>query len=194
MPTLQARQLMTRVETALRSQADETSHQISAPHAEAHPNASAVFLSVPSEPSEDREAHAAEHVLLQQRLHLLGMFLVFLEAIASGNYERLNSMQQEMQEALDRDEEAIWQMVPLACSFVLHFTVWQEGARLVPRLLDAKERMSQSGSHFAIIKVRQWLALTAVEAGRLRLAYEESQAALGLIEQISGYTPLKGYL
>ena len=189
----QARQLMARVETALRSQANETNHQISAPYTEVQANASAGILSVSSESSDDREVHAAEHVLLEQRLSLLRMFLVFLEAMASGNYERLISMQQEMQEALDRDEDAIWQMIPLACSFVLLFTVWQEGARLLPRLLGAKERVSQSGSRFAIIKVRQWLALTAQESGRLRLAYEESQAVLSLIEQIAGYTPLKGY-
>ena len=188
-----ARQLMARVETALWPRANDISPQIAAPYAGAQANASAGILSVSSEPSEDREAHTAEHVVLQQRLRLLRMFLVFLEAIASGNYERLNSMQQEVQEALDRDEEAIWQMVPLACSFVLHFTVWQEGARLMPRLLDAKEQVSQSGSRFAIIKVRQWLALAAQESGRLRLAYEESRAVLGLIEQIAGYTPLKGY-
>ncbi len=121
------------------------------------------------------------------------MFLVLIEATASGDHERLSSMQQEIEEALDQDEEAIWQMVPLACSFVLHFTVRQEGARLLPRLLDAKERVSQSESRFATIKVRQWLALSAVEAGQLRLAYEESQAALDLIEQMAGYALLKGY-
>ena len=189
----EARQLMARVETALRSQANETGHQISAPHTEALAGVSAITLSVATEPSEDRDAHPAEQTVLHYRLRLLSMFLVILEAIASGNHERLNSMQQEIQDALHQDEEAIWQMVPLACSFVLHFTVWQEGARLLPRLLDAKEQVSQSGSRFAIIKVRQWLALAAQESGRLRLAYEESQAVLGLIEQIAGYIPLKGY-
>jgi LuxR family maltose regulon positive regulatory protein len=39
----------------------------------------------------------------------------------------------------------------------------------------------------------QWLALSAVEAGQLRLAYQESLAALDLIEQMAGYALLKGY-
>jgi LuxR family maltose regulon positive regulatory protein len=37
------------------------------------------------------------------------------------------------------------------------------------------------------------LALAAVRAGQLRLAYQESQAALDLIEQMAGYVLLKGY-
>jgi len=184
----EVQQLMVRVETALLSQVDETWRKFSAPHADLPADAAS-----PSHLFEDRETHTAEHALLQWRLHLLRMFLVVLEAIANGDHERLNSMRQEIQEALDRDEEAIWQMVPLSCSFVLHFTVWQEGARLLPQLLDTRERVGRSGSHFAIIKVKQWLALTAPEAGRLHLAYEESQAALSLIEQLAGYAPLKGY-
>ena len=63
----------------------------------------------------------------------------------------------------------------------------------MPQLLKAKEQVGRSGSLFASIKVRQWLVLAAVEAGRLRLAYEESLAALGLIEQMAGYALLKGY-
>jgi len=97
-----------------------------------------------------------------------------------------------MQE-LDQDEEVIWHMLPLFCSFILHYRIWGEGARLVPRLLSAKERVSPSGSLFANARVRQWLAMAAVEAGQLRLAYQESLAALELIEQMAGYALLKGY-
>ena len=185
-------QLMTRVETALLSQMDETSRHFSAPHADLPAELPAEAAS-PSHRFENREDRAAEHALLQWRLHLLRMFLAVLEATATGDHERVNSMRQEIQEALDRDEEAIWQMVPLSCSFVLHYTVWQEGARLLPQLLDTRERVSRSGSLFATIKVKQWLALTAPEAGRLHLAYEESQTALGLIEHLAGYAPLKAY-
>lgn len=185
---VEARQLMALVETALNlgPLADGIGYQGSA-------------LSAPvdagghSDPSADQETAATEHALLRRRLRLLSMFLDFLDAIASGDHARLNSMQQEIQEALDQNEEAIWRMVSLSCSFVLHFTVWQEAARLLPRLLDARAWASRSGSHFATIKVRQWLTLAAMDAGRLRLAYDESQAALGLIEQIAGYVPLKGY-
>ena len=143
-------------------------------------------------PPENLEARAAAEALLLRRLRLLRLFLISIEAIATGEVERLSSLQQEMQE-LDRDEEIIWQMVPLGYSFVLHFTVRREGAWILPRLLDAKQQADQSGSPFAIIKVRQYLALVALEAGRLRLAYEESLAALDLIKQMAGYALLKGY-
>jgi len=176
----EVQQLMARVETALQPQSDETSYQFSVPHA------GAVF------PPENLEARAAEEALLLRRLRLLRLFLVSIEAPATGEGERLSSLQQEMQE-LDRDEEIIWQMVPLGYNFVLHYTVRQEGARLLSQLLDAKRQVNQSGSHFATIKVMQWLALAALEAGRLRLAYEESLAALDLIKQMAGYALLKGY-
>ena len=179
----QVRQLMARVDTALQTQADETNPELAAPGA----GTGAVV------PPRDLEARAAEEALLCRRLSLLRLLLGFLEAMASGDHERLNGMQQEIEEALDQDEEAIWRIIPLACSFVLYFTVRQEGARLLPRLLEARQQMSQPESHFATIKVRQYLALAAVEAGHLRLASEESQAALDQIEQVAGYALLKGY-
>jgi LuxR family transcriptional regulator, maltose regulon positive regulatory protein len=178
----EVQQLMARVETALQAPADETSHQLSA----SHTDAGATF------PFETREARATEEALLQRRLRLLRLFLVLIEATATGEFERLSSMQQEIQEELDRDEEAIWQMVPLACSFILYYAVRQEGAELLPRLLEARRQVSRSRSPFATIKVRQWLAITALEAGHLHLACEES-IALDLLEQIEGYTLLKGY-
>ena len=179
----QVRQLMARVDTTLQTQADETNPELAAPGA----GTGAVV------PPRDLEARAAEEALLRRRLGLLRLLLGFLEAMASGDHERLNGMHQEIEEALDQDEEVIWRTVPLACSFVLYFTIRQEGARLLPRLLEARQQVSQPGSHFATIKVRQYLALAAVEAGHLRVASEESQAALDQIEQLAGYALLKGY-
>ena len=176
----EVQQLMTRVETAWRPHEGETGHQLSATGAGA------------VSPPENLEARAAEEALLLRRLRLLRLFLVSIEASATGEHERLSSLQHEMQD-LDRDEEINWQMVPLGYRFVLHYTVRREGARILPRLLDAKQQVDRSGSPFAIIKVRQYLALVALEAGRLRLAYEESLAALDLIKQMAGYALLKGY-
>jgi LuxR family maltose regulon positive regulatory protein len=178
----QARQLMARVETALQPQLDKTSHQISATGADADTVS----------PPEDREARAAEHALLKFRLRLLHTFMVVNEATAGEEVKRLESMQQGIEKALDREEEAIWQMVPLAGSFMFHYVSRQEGA-LVPQLLEANERVGHTASRYATIKVRQWLAMAAVQAGHLRLAYEESLTALDLIEQMAGYALLKGY-
>jgi LuxR family transcriptional regulator, maltose regulon positive regulatory protein len=116
-----------------------------------------------------------------------------IEATASGDFERLSRMQEVIEEALDHDEEAIWQTVPLGGSFTIHYTVRREGAQLLPQLLEVKERVSRSASSYASIWVRQWLALAAVRSGQLRLAYEEAQVALTLIEQMKGFALLKGY-
>jgi LuxR family maltose regulon positive regulatory protein len=179
----QAQQLMARVETTLRPQADTTGQATSATRA----GAGAAF------PSRDLEAHAAENTLLRRRLRLLHLFLVGNEVEASGAYERLSRMQQEIEEELDQDEEILWQITPLGGRFVFHYEFRCEGAVLLPQLLDARQRASRSDSRYATYKVRQWLALAAVEAGRLHLAYEESQAVLILIEQMAGYALLKGY-
>ncbi len=175
----QVRQLMARVEAALQHQANETNQEILATRA------GSAFRSI------DLEAREASEALLHRRLRLLRAGMALYEAIAASEYERLPALHQEMQE-LDQDEEVIWHMLPLFCNVVL-YAVRQEGAKLLPQLLDAKQRVRQSGSHFAAIRVMQWLALSAGEAGQLRLAYQESLAALDLIEQMAGYALLKGY-
>src|SRR5437588_408605 len=169
---LQVRQLMARVEAALQHQANETNQEILATRA------GSTF-------------HSDLEALLHRRLHLLRAGMALYEAIAASEYERMPALHQEMQE-LDQDEEVIWHMLPLFCNVVL-YAVRQEGAKLLPQLLSAKQRVRRSGSHFAAIRVMQWLALSAAEAGQLRLAYQESLAALDLIEQMAGYALLKGY-
>ncbi len=176
----EARQLMARVETAVQAQTDETSSQIAATGAEAG--------------DVGREASAAEQALLQWRLRVLRRLMAVIEATASGDVERLRSMQEVIEEAQGHGEEAIWQTVPLGGSFTFHYTVRREGAQFVPRLLSVKERVSQEASRFASIRVRQWLALSAVRAGQLRLAFEESQEALTQIEHMQGFALLKGYV
>src|SRR6266568_3230162 len=176
----QVRQLMAWVEAALQHQANETNQEILATRA------GSAFRSI------DLEAREASEARLYRRRRLLRAGMGLHEAIAASEYERLPALHQEMQE-LDQDEEVIWRMLPLSCSFILHYRVWGEGARLVPRLLSANEWVSPSGSLFANARVRQWLAMAAVEAGQLRLAYQESLAALELIEQMAGYALLKGY-
>jgi LuxR family maltose regulon positive regulatory protein len=172
---------MARVETALRRESDEINQEMSA--------TGAGTASLPA----DREARADEDTLLHRRLHLLHMHMILDEVEASGEHERLSSMQQEIEEELERDEEAIWQIVPLVCSFILHYGVWRTGAKLLPRLLEAKEQVNRKASPFASLKVEQYLAYMALQAGKLCLASQESQTALDLIEQMAGYALLKGH-
>src|SRR5260221_11599308 len=93
-----------------------------------------------------------------------------------------------MQE-LDQDEEVIWHMLPLFCNVVL-YAVRQEGAKLLPQLLDAKQRVRRSGSHFAAIRVMQWLALSAGEAAGVATGSQERLGALHLIASKAGHSPL----
>jgi len=179
----QAQQLMARVQTTLRDHSDTTGQQTSATRA----GAGAAF------PSRDLEAQALEDTLLHRRLRLLHLFLVGNEVEASRAYERLSRMQQEIEEDHDQDEEILWQMIPLGGRFIFHYEFRCEGALLLPQLLDARQRASRSDGRYATYKIGQWLALAAVEGGRLHLAYEESQAVLNLIEQMAGYALLKGY-
>jgi LuxR family maltose regulon positive regulatory protein len=176
----EARQLMARVEAALQGEIDASSSQISATGTDAG--------------DVELEASAAEQAVLQWRLRVLRRLMAVIEATASGDFERLRSMQEVIEEALGHDEEAIWQTVPLAGRFTIYYTGRREGAQLLPQLLSVKERVSRSRSPYASIRVRQWLALAAVRAGQLRLAYEESQAALTLIEHMQGFALLKGYV
>jgi len=175
----QVRQLMARVEAALQHQANETNQEILATRA------GSAFR------SEGLEAREASEARLYRRLRLLRAGMTLYEAIEASEYERLPALHQEMQE-LDQDEEVIWHMLPLFCN-VVYYTVRQERAKLLPQLLDARQRVRRSGSHFAATRVIQWLALSAEEAGQLRLAYQESLAALDLIEQTASYALLKGY-
>jgi LuxR family maltose regulon positive regulatory protein len=168
----QAQRLMARVESVLPFQVDELSHMTA--------DTGTVL------PTEALEA------LLHRRLHLLHAEMAWYEALATWEHERLGALYQEIQE-LDQDEEVIWQLIPLMCRFTFHYMIRQEGARLLPQLLSAKDQVSRSASPFASLKIRQYLVRASLEAGQLRLAYRESQTALDLIEQEAGYVLLKGY-
>jgi LuxR family transcriptional regulator, maltose regulon positive regulatory protein len=176
----EARQLMARVEATLQAKPNGPTTQLSATGAEAG--------------DVEREDSAAEQALLQWRLRVLRRLMAVIEATANGDFERLRSMQEVIEEAQDHDEEAIWQTVPLGGSITIHYTVRREGAQLLSRLLSVKERVSRETSRYASISVRELLALSAVRAGQLRLASEESQEALTQIEHMQGFALLKGYI
>ena len=85
-------------------------------------------------------------------------------------------------------------MIPLSVRFLLCEGFRREGATLVPMLIQAKQRVIAANAHFATIKVMQWLAMCLGRAGRLRESYQESRAALELLEQSGGHvTIIAGY-
>jgi LuxR family transcriptional regulator, maltose regulon positive regulatory protein len=179
----QAQQLMAQVETALLSQEDEGGDTLVATPADG----CVAPLPRPQAP------HPADDAQLRQRLRLLHVFLLGIDATARGDHGQLQCEEQELEEELAQDVDPLWQMLPLALRFVLYTAVRAEGARLLLRLMDTKAQAERAGSRFVTIKAQQWLALAALQAGQLHLAYQESLAALDLIKHMSGYTLLEGY-
>jgi hypothetical protein len=110
-----------------------------------------------------------------------------------GDHERLRQLVQEL-EALPADEEEIWNMIPLA--FICWPTVILrgEGAQLVGRLREAQQRLSEAGDPPVMIRNMAWLTLAYARAGQLHRAQQEGRAALALLEQSGGRTPVAGYL
>jgi LuxR family maltose regulon positive regulatory protein len=162
----QAEQMMARVEAVLRQQAD-----------------GAVLC-------------GAELALLQQRLRLLRGWYAVFEAPAQGDLEQMREIWHEMQE-LPIEDDLPWQMIPLHVQVVVSLREWllrgERIASLVPPLLEAKQRIIQSGDRFATIKVLQWLALVYLNMGRLRQVQQECVAALELLQQLDSHSALGGY-
>jgi LuxR family maltose regulon positive regulatory protein len=128
----------------------------------------------------------------QRRLHLLRLYRASLEAIARYEIEQLRILEQQMLQ-LERDEEILWQMIPLSVTFILIFTYGKEGWTLIPRLMEAKQRLSLTHNRFATLKVMQWLALILQDAGQLHQAYRMCQEALTLLREMEGHVIWGGY-
>jgi LuxR family maltose regulon positive regulatory protein len=170
-------QMATRVEMALQQE------QMSLSAEAAQPDACSASL---------LRNQATEQAVVHRRLCLLRLHSKWLEGLMVSDYEIMKSLLEQMQH-LDEDDEVAWQLVPLGNTFIYHATLRQEGAILVPRLLAAKQQVSQSGDRYATLKVMQWLAIAFEEAGQLYQAHQECLAGLGLLEQFNGYALLAGY-
>ncbi|QBD74964.1 LuxR family transcriptional regulator [Ktedonosporobacter rubrisoli] len=141
---------------------------------------------------EQQEPLFLQHRLLSQRIRLLRLMGEMLIAEVSYDLEQfMRLVQQGMQ--MELDDEIFWQMIPLSCAFVYHYTFRGEGVGLLPRLLEMKQRLSMSRDRFALIKVKQWLALASLKAGLLRQTQRESLEALALLEHVKGRAYLAGY-
>jgi LuxR family transcriptional regulator, maltose regulon positive regulatory protein len=136
-----------------------------------------------------------ETALLQQRLRMLRGWYALIEAYAKADLDQMRCIWQQMQH-LPIEDDLLWQMIPL--SVTVHLREWllrgSEGVVVLePLLLEAKQRVIQSGDRFATLKIMQWLAMTYLSIGRLRQLEQECLAALGLLQQIDGHAALAGY-
>lgn len=130
--------------------------------------------------------------LLEQRLRLLRAWSRAVEPLVRGDREQFRLIFQQMQ-ALEQEDDVVWQMLPLSVSFIFHYVFQREAALLVPRFQDAWQQANQSGYHFVMIKVSRWLTLAYLCAGRLHLAYQECLVSFDLLEQIEGPAVLAAY-
>ena len=140
----------------------------------------------------DTASSGTERARLRRRLQLLRLEFEMDEIEVTGDYDRFPLVAQRFQR-LDQDDEIVWQMLPLYATFILHYSYQNQGAFGLPRFLEARQRVDLSGNHFAMIKIRQWLAMTSWDAGLLRQVHQVSLECLSLLEQSGGYDLLAGY-
>jgi LuxR family transcriptional regulator, maltose regulon positive regulatory protein len=143
-----------------------------------------------------QEAHllsAAEVAMIERRVCLLRALIEVRAVLGRGDKERLRLLTSEL-EALPPDDEVSWQLIPLSFAFWLALSFQQSSALLVERLREARQWISETGDSLVTFRVMTWLATAYLEAGQLHQAHRECLSALTLLEQISGGTPVAGYL
>jgi LuxR family maltose regulon positive regulatory protein len=131
--------------------------------------------------------------LIARRLHLLRAVIAVRIIMGRGEKEQLRHLAREV-DALPRDEEASWQMIPLSFAFWLTLTYQHDLALLVPRLRDARQMIGRSGDPLITFRVTTWLARAYINAGQLRLAHETCTEALALLGQQERSVAIVGYL
>jgi len=143
-----------------------------------------------------QEAHLlseAEAALIERRLCLLRALIEVRAILGRGDKERLRRLASEL-EALPPDDEVSWKLIPLSFAFWLALSLQQSSALLVKRLSEALQWVSEAGDHLITFRVMTWLATAYLESGELHQAHRKCLSALSLLEQISGGTPVAGYL
>src|SRR5438034_4529839 len=143
-----------------------------------------------------QEAHLlseAEVALIERRVCLLRALIESRAILGRGDKERLRLLTSEL-EALPPDDEVSWQLIPLSFAFWQALSFQQSSTLLVERLSEARRWISEAGDHLVTFRVMTWLATAYLEAGQLHQAHRECLSALSLLEQISGGTPVAGYL
>ncbi|GHO48949.1 LuxR C-terminal-related transcriptional regulator [Ktedonospora formicarum] len=166
----QTKQMMARVEEALRFQENQPGLAASDP------------------------APLVDEELLWQRLHVLRTWSAAEDAVFRNDRAYLGLLYQQMQQ-LGRDDEPIWQVIPLSIAFMFRAILLHEAASLIPLFLEARQHMSQQArDHFATIQVTHWLIHVYRHAGQLHQAYQEVLAARELSAQVNGPAFLVAYV
>jgi len=143
-----------------------------------------------------RQVHSlsvVEMAMIERRLCLLRALIEVRAIMGRGDKERLRLLTHEL-EALPPDDEVSWKLIPLSFAFWLALSLQQSSALLVERLCEARQWISEAGDSLVTFRVMTWLATAYFEAGQVHQAHRECLSGLALLEQISGGTPVAGYL
>lgn len=131
--------------------------------------------------------------VIERRLRLLRALLETRALLGHGDQARLAQSVREA-ESLAQGEELSWQMIPLILECRLIEGLQREGALLLPRLLEARERAEREGEFLANIRVQPWLAQAYERARQWPQVEQESLAGLALVTQSRVRFPSEGYL
>lgn len=131
--------------------------------------------------------------LLQRRIQLLRAMLDVRTLIRQADIPGLRRLA-EAAASLAEHEEVSWEVSALSCMFWLAFTFRQEEPRLIPRLLQVKERAIRAGDHTATLGVTVFLAHMYRAANQLRLQEQECREGIERARQLGVETAAVGNL
>ena len=87
----------------------------------------------------DTRPPETERTRIRRRLHLLRLYIEMQRIELNGFHDRFHLVAQQVLR-LDQDDEIVWQMIPLAATFLLHYSYQLQGALAVSQFLEAKQR------------------------------------------------------
>jgi LuxR family maltose regulon positive regulatory protein len=133
------------------------------------------------------ELMRAEYTVIERRLSLLRASIEGRSIYRHGDIERLRRLTAEL-DLLPRDEEGVWNMIPLSLTVLLVMIFQQDGIPLLERLQREKQRVCEEGDRLVMLRVMNALMQGYIFAGRLHRAYQEGLEIQALIEQFDGQT------
>ena len=134
-----------------------------------------------------------ELLSIERRLRLLRVLRETRAIYQRGDQAWLAQLAGEVED-ISRGEDISWQVTALIIECWLTDGLQREGALLIPRLLEARERAERAGDLLSCLRVRTWLALAYIRAGQLLQVEQECLAGLALLAQSGVRSQAAGYL
>jgi LuxR family maltose regulon positive regulatory protein len=135
-----------------------------------------------------------EQERLLKRVQLFHLWSTASQAILARDMTQLQQCSQEML-PLAREDEIIWQLVPLFVNVILCMNALETCDGLKAALLAAGQRAEETRQHYEWLRTRQWLAQILWEIGDAPQAERECRVLLSQLQQEGNQqTSIEGYL